>query len=411
MKYFLLFSILFLAFVINAQDKKDKATFEKYDFSKSFYHTSIIKDVKAQEEKASPAREPYTFLSVDFSGKKFPTDISQYKTVWHNTPVSQGNAGTCWCFSSTSFFESEVKRITGKEVKLSEIYTVYWEYVERAIDFVKTRGETYFEEGSEAAFTAIIYEKYGIVPEKDYTGKLDGRLHHSHRELIKEMKVYLEKVKENGVWDEEQVAQTIKAILNHHLGTPPEKVVVEGRELSPKDYLSKELRLNMRDYYSFMSNIKQKQNQKGELMEKDNWRHYDDYYNISLADFMLIITTAVDNGHTISICGDVSEPGHNSLTEVAIIPTYDIPSEYIDENARMYRLDNESTTDDHCIHLVGYKKEKDGYWFLMKDSGAGAFDGPNKGYRFFHEDYIKLKMMNILVHKEAGKKVLDKIIK
>lgn len=411
MRYLFLFAAMSVVFIINAQDKKDKPVFEKYDYSNSFYYNSILKDVKAQEDKANPIQPRATSLSVDFSNKKFPTDITKYKTVWHNFPVSQGNAGTCWCFSATSFFESEVKRITGKEVKLSEIYAVYWEYVERAIDFVKTRGETYFEEGSEAAFVALIYTKYGAVPEKDYNGKLGDREHHSHRELIKEMKDYLQKVKENGAWNEDEVASTIKAILDYHLGTPPDKVIIDGKQMSPKDYLQKELRLNMLDYYSFMSNIKQKQNQKGELIENDNWRHNDDYYNVSLENFMTIIIEAVDNGHSISICGDVSEPGHNAMTEVAIIPSFDIPSEYIDESARMYRLDNESTTDDHCIHLVGYKKEKDEYWFLMKDSGAGAFDGTNKGYRFFHEDYIKLKMMNILVHKEAAKKVLDKIIK
>lgn len=107
----------------------------------------------------------------------------------------------------------------------------------------------------------------------------------------------------------------------------------------------------------------------------------------------------------------VSEPGHDKYAEVSIIPTFDIPSEYIDENARQLRLSNKATTDDHCIHLVGYLKKGDDLWFLIKDSGSGAQDGPNKGYRFFHEDYVKLKMMNVLVHKEAASDILDEIIK
>ena len=48
---------------------------------------------------------------------------------------------------------------------------------------------------------------------------------------------------------------------------------------------------------------------------------------------------------------------------------------------------------------------------MIKDSGSGGFNGPHKGYRFIHEDYIKLKMMNIMVYKEAGRRVLDNIIK
>jgi len=48
---------------------------------------------------------------------------------------------------------------------------------------------------------------------------------------------------------------------------------------------------------------------------------------------------------------------------------------------------------------------------LVKDSGSGGFDGNTKGYRFYHEDYIKLKMLNLLMHKTAAKEFLDKIIK
>jgi len=46
-----------------------------------------------------------------------------------------------------------------------------------------------------------------------------------------------------------------------------------------------------------------------------------------------------------------------------------------------------------------------------KDSNGNAFDGDYKGYRFFSEDYIKLKMMNIMVNKNSAKNLLDKIIK
>lgn len=41
------------------------------------------------------------------------------------TPViSQGATGTCWSFSTSSFLESEIIRLTGKQIDLSEMYTV-----------------------------------------------------------------------------------------------------------------------------------------------------------------------------------------------------------------------------------------------------------------------------------------------
>jgi bleomycin hydrolase len=124
-----------------------------------------------------------------------------------------------------------------------------------------------------------------------------------------------------------------------------------------------------------------------------------------------VIDNALDSAYTVCICGDISEPGYQSLAEVGIIPEFDIPSDYINEASREMRLYNKSTTDDHCIHFVGMQDVDGERWYMIKDSGAGGFDGPNKGYRFIHEDYVKLKMMNVMVYKYAARTVLEKIIK
>ena len=53
--------------------------------------------------------------------------------------------------------------------------------------------------------------------------------------------------------------------------------------------------------------------------------------------------------------------------------------------------------------------EKDGKdWYLIKDSGSGSRNGKNFGYYFYHEDYIKLKMMNIMVHRSVAEDILKK---
>ncbi len=152
-------------------------------------------------------------------------------------------------------------------------------------------------------------------------------------------------------------------------------------------------------------------NEKGELVEPDNWWHGDDYYNVDLADFMSIFKSAIKNGYTLGFCGDVSEPGYDRYAEVGIIPDFDIPAAYINADSREFRTNNNSTTDDHCMHIVGYFEDKGDWWFLIKDSSSSGFDGPTKGYRYIHEDYFKLKILTILVHKYGAMDVLDKIIK
>jgi len=341
--------------------------------------------------------------------KEYPTDIKDYQTYWHNPPVSQGMTGTCWCFATISFLESEVYRKTSKEIRLSEMYIVYWEYVERAKAFVENRGDVYFAQGSEATSVIRMMKQYGMVPLSVYPGKTQEN--HDHSAMVGEMNNFLKNIQETDNWNMELVSTTIKDILNHYLGKPPEKFNYKGTYYTPVDFTNKILELKPIDYFSFMSTTSLPYNQKGELVEADNWWHCNDYYNASIDDFYWIISNALQGGYTISLCGDVSEPGFNSQTETGIIPDFDIPKEFIDQYSREFRLNNKSTTDDHCMHIVGYLETEGLGWFLLKDSGRGGFKGPNKGYRFIREDYIKLKMMNIMVYKEGARGVLDKIIK
>jgi bleomycin hydrolase len=160
-----------------------------------------------------------------------------------------------------------------------------------------------------------------------------------------------------------------------------------------------------------MSTSAQRYNERGELEVADNWWHSSGYININLDDFISVFKNALEKGYTVAFCGDVSEPGYNRYAEVGIIPSFDIPSEYIDENAREMRFRNGSTSDDHCMHVVGYLEKDDGWWFLIKDSSSGGFDGEHKGYIFLSEDYIKLKILAVMVHKDGAREVLDTIIK
>lgn len=401
--------LVLIASTALAQVPVDKGEFVEY--VPGFYVNTILKDVmKGLPEGFAKQKYPEIFVA-DLKNKDFPTNITDYKSVWHSLPKSQGNTGTCWCYAATSFMESEVYRLHNVKTDLSEMFTVYWEYVERAEDFVNTRGETYFAQGSESNAIPKIWEKYGIVPESAYTGLLNNRKYHSHEDMEREMMDYLESVKQNEKWNVDETVSTIKEILNNHMGTPPEIFEIDGVTYSPKTYLEDYLKIRMNDYFSFMSTMMWTYYEKHELVEPDNWWHDDNYYNLPVDEYANLLKEAINKSYSVCICGDVSEPGHDRFTEVAIVPDFDIPAAYINEHSREKRLQDGSTTDDHCIHVVGYTEFNGETWYLIKDSGSGAFDGPNKGYRFYHHDYVRLKMMNFLMHKDPANDILDKIIK
>jgi len=393
-----------------SQQKKDEGKFK--EFKPGYYQNSILKDVRKIDNKLKKSEKEKIFF-MDQSGMKLPNKISYYTKSWANPSISQGNAGTCWCFSTTSFYESEIYRLTGKKVKLSEMFTVYNEYIAKAMEFVRTRGESLFDEGSEGNAVTRGFKKNGIVPESEYTGLLHGRKFYSHAKMVAEMKTYLNKVKENNAWNPKEVKSTIKSILNHYMGVPPEKFMVDGKEYTPKTYLKEYCKLNPDDYIEVTSVKSEPYWKQVEYKVPDNWWHSKDYYNVPLDVFMEVLKNAIRNDYTLSIGGDVSEAGFLRTTNVALIPSFDIPSEYIDDNARVFRFLNGSTTDDHGMHLIGYYTDKDGKdWYLIKDSSSGSRNNdetaPEFGYYFFSSDYIKLKMMGFTAHKDVLKKYMSK---
>ncbi len=406
-------AVLFTS-AIFAQTGKDKGVFKTYE--PGYFQNSILKGIEEFESQKVAPKQTKSF-KVDPATFNIPTSKDDFKTFWHNTPVSQGNTNTCWSFSTTSFLESEVYRTTGQKVRLSEVYTVYYEYLERAENWVKTRGEMNFGEGSEGNAVTKIWRKYGIVPLDAYTGLKEGQTFHNHSKMFDELKAYADFVKKNNIWDEAAIVNNFKSILNYYIGEPPTKISVNGKEMTPKEYLANVLKLNPDDYCDVLSYMQQPYWKQVEYQVPDNWWHNADYYNIPLDDFMSVLKKAIKAGYTVAIGGDVSEAGFLAREiNAAVIPSFDIPSANIDENARQFRFSNETTTDDHGMHVVGYM-EKDGVtWFLVKDSGAGSRTGgieknKNFGYYFFHEDYIKLKIMDFTVHKDMMKDLLPKFSK
>jgi bleomycin hydrolase len=396
------FLIITFSLMIPAQEKNhDKGIFVK---KHPRFYDEILKALNDTDEIDENELE----YKVVADGKDFPQSIEEFTKYWYNEPISQGRTGTCWSFSTTSFLESEIYRTQNKKVKLSEIYTVYWEYLEKAARFIDEKGNSEFGEGSEANAVTKNWKKYGIVPESVYNGIPAGQKFHDHKKMFEEMESYLNGLKVSGNWNKDEALGEIKKILNKYIGEPPTEFVIQEIKFTPKEYLEKYLKINPDDYVDILSYMQQPYYKQVEYEVPDNWWLNKDYYNVPLDEFMSALKNAIRNGYTMSIGGDVSEAGYLSRNDVAIVPTFDIPSEYIDESARQFRFSNKSTEDDHGVHLVGYMTKDGKDWYLIKDSAAGSRDGNNKGYYFYNEDYIKLKMMDFMVHKDAVKDLLKK---
>lgn len=367
------------------------------------YENTFEQELKSKIGAATPstsAKPPLAF-KMDVSGMALPQSPEEFQQAWHFPPQSQDLTGSCWSFSSISFFESEIFRIHGRKVKLSEMFTVYWEYVEKAREFVRTRGASNFTRGSQANATVRMWKQYGVAPIEAYGGFCPGMDIHDDRGMFDKMKAALADAKTRGEWDEEKILKDIRAILDEHMTPPPAKFEYEGKTITPVEFLRDVVALPLDDYVCVMSLKEKPFHEKVEYEVTDNWWRSAEYYNVPLDEFMAAVKRAARAGYSLGIVGDNSEPGFLPAHNVALIPDFDIPAAAIDDDARQMRFTNEATTDDHAIHLVGWM-ERDGHdWYLIKDSGTRSRMGAVKGYMFYREDFVALKMMYIMGHKDV----------
>jgi len=372
------------------------------------FRDSVRSEVDAlYDEQAKAKKDAGRNLRVDWSKIETPTAPDQFDQLWHTPPVPQYYTGTCWAFCSTSYIESEANRISDVDVKLSEMWIVYWEYVEKARSFLQEFGHTPVDQGGQDSGTLEILRQYGAVPQEAYAGVLDSQGRHDHNLLIKELKGYLAWVLESGTWDEEQNMAYVRSILDKHMGPVPTEFAYQGKTYTPQDFLADVLKLDMNQFRSVVSRMDEPFNSEVLLDVHDNWRRKENYLNLPLDDFYAVIKSSIQDGYTVSIGGDNSEAGMDGKFDVAIVPEWDIPSAYINQGSREFRIANGTTGDDHGVHVVGYKEIDGRDWFLIKDSNRSSRLGNHKGYYFWDGDYIKLKMLSFTIHEDRLKEYLN----
>ncbi|MCP4901347.1 MAG: peptidase C1 [bacterium] len=366
--------------------------------------------LEAYREAEKARTEPRQRLRFDVSSIDKPSAPDAFTSrVWHFPPTPQYRTGTCWSFSATSFLESEIKRLHGKEIKLSEMWTAYWEFVNKAEGFVASRGESLYSHGSQAAALLRVFERRGVVPRIEYEGVVaeDGLF--DHNLMVDHIKSFLEWCEESNFWDRDIVIAMVRKILDETMGAPPEVVTWNGQSLSPRAFLAEVCEINPEDYVSFISTLADPFYTEAEYDVPDNWWHDTSYVNVPLEDWYATLKSLVTAGNSVAIGGDVSEPGMNGPEDVAVIPSFDIPAELIDQSARELRFSNESSTDDHLVHVVGHTEIDGADWFLIKDSNRSSRQGQHQGYFFYRGDYVQLKMLMFTTHRDLVSEILAKV--
>src|SRR5512133_910300 len=377
------------------------------------------------------------FIVPSFSQKK--NDNSQKSEEGYKfTPVveikatsvkNQAGTGTCWCFATTSFIESELLRMGKGEYDLSEMYIVRYNYVDKLKDNFVQQGKGNLGQGSVGHDWISEFIKNGIVPDEVYTGLNYSTTNHNHSELNAFVNaVATVPVKRNK--ESDQYFTIVDAVLDTYLGKVPQSFTFKGVGYTPKSFTSS-LGIVPEDYLEITSLTLFPFYTQGVVPIPDNWRKMN-YYNVPLNELIGIIDSALNKGFTVAWDGDVSEKGFSHSKGVAIIPEVENTDQYnsadkarlgklskeeraaeaykftnpftqvkVTQESREAAFDNHTTTDDHLMHLTGIVKDQNGTKYYITKNSWGTDRNPFGGYLNMSENYVRAKTIAIMVHKNA----------
>lgn len=329
------------------------------------------------------------------------------------TPViSQGRTGTCWSFSTSSFLESEIIRLTGKEIDLSEMYTVRNTYPNKAENFVMRQGKAQFSEGGLAHDVLNSVRDYGLVPNDAFSGLFENQSNHNHAEMVAVIKSMLTTYVDNpGRKLSKKWRTAVDAVLDIYLGKNVNSFTFEGKTYTPQSFLEM-TKINPDDYVNITSFTHADYYSNFILNIPDNWS-YGSFNNVPLDEMMATINHALENGFTVELDCDVSERSFSSKDGVAVIPLSPAnnkkalqgiyPEKKITQDFRQDEFENFTTTDDHLMHITGMVKDQNGtvYYKVKNSWGTDPERTTHNGYVYFSESYMRLKTISITLHKEG----------
>ena len=356
-------------------------------------------------------------------------------TVIKENPITsikdQNRSGTCWAYSTLSFFESEILKKSGKTYDLCEMFVANKNYMDRATMTVRMHGDVSFSQGGSAYDVYYVLKNYGICPEDamPLPGTMYGDSLANFNEFFDVMTPYVEKIAKS---DSKKLTPAwkngLQGIIDAYLGKCPENFNYEGKNYTPKTF-AESLGLDWNDYVSITSYTHHPFWSEFAVEVQDNWRGPMSW-NVPMDDMMRIIDNAVMNGYTVAWGGDVSEEGFtrkglgiaydtkkaqslsgsdaakwlrlskteksNKLDSLGINAPEITPSQEL----RQQRYDNWELTDDHGMLIYGIAKDQNGKEYYMVKNSWGEY-GDYKGTWYMTKAFVANATMDFMVNKNA----------
>ena len=346
--------------------------------------------------------------------KKDPVyQFTETVNVPHTAVDNQGSSGTCWCFAGIGFVEAEILRMYGKEFNLSEMYTVRKAWREKVSKFVRMHGGSSLSQGGEVCDVLYMIDKYGMMPEADYSGKVIGEERHMHSEMNEVISSVARAIIKNGnkkispAWP-----KAVEGVLDAYLGDVPEDFTVDGKKYTPKSF-AEAYPIDPANYVEICAFTSEPLYKPCMVEIPDNWT-WTPAFNMTLDELLQAVDYALEHGYTLGWAQDVSNKGFSGKTGVGIVPEDPeatlwesvVPELKVTDEIHQTAYDNWDAGDDHSMLVVGIAKDQNGTKYYKIKNSWGTERGPYKGYWYCSEQYLRKYTIFFTLHKDALSKAM-----
>jgi len=370
-----------------------------------------------------------------------PDSLKPVFTTIKEVPITsvknQARSGTCWNYSTLSFFEAEILKKTKKTYDLCEMFVCNKDYMDRAVTKVRMHGDAQFSQGGSAYDVLAVIQTYGICPEEamPLPGTMYGDTLNNFNQFFEVMEPYVDAVSHstaktlNPAWK-----NGLQGIIDAYLGKCPEEFTYEGKKYTPQSFASS-LGLDYDDYVTVTSYTHHPFYTSFAVEVQDNWRQPGSY-NVPIEEVAKIIDNAIEQGYTVAWGGDVSEDGFtrqglallydtensdqtgsdmahwlklsaaekmNKIKELGV----NLVESEVSQEKRQKEYDDWTLTDDHGMLIYGIAKDQTGREYYMVKNSWGV-TGEYKGTWYMSKNFILAKLMDFMVNKNAIPKDIRK---
>lgn len=299
------------------------------------------------------------------------------ETLNKTTPVKdQGQSSLCWAYAMLATIESD-RLMKGDSVSLSPHYVARMMLRSEAVNRYTAGGHCEASLTATAPMSLRLIETYGAMPYDSYRAECNYDVLCRRINLVTDRHIR----RRAGI---HRLLKTADDVMDEAIGPLPMRVYMLGAEYTPVEFAHS---VCLPGQYKAFTSFTHEPFWKDIVLKIPCNRSDEVFYNIPVDSLIGRMVTALKSRCSVCWEGDISEPGFSFKEGRAELPdgVTDLSQE-----ARQRMFENFSTTDDHCMEIIGLAHDGAGRpYFVCKNSwGTGNKYG---GLMFMSFAYARMK--------------------